>query len=74
MTWNGYGLSMWRCKCGAMRAVTHYTIVGGEAISEAHAKPCKRCGTEDNPTICEGDPWVSMDDGYAEDPLGGSWL
>lgn len=56
MTWNGYGLSWWRCRCGAARRVTGLLIRGGERIESVRADPCKRCGDDGEP-ICIGDPW-----------------
>jgi hypothetical protein len=56
--WNGYGLSFWRCKCGAARRVTGFTVNGFEEIERVHADPCKRCGSTDEPAGWPADPWL----------------
>jgi hypothetical protein len=70
--WNGYGLSFWSCKCGARRKVTSIRA-NDERIVGVNATPCKRCGDTGEPVGWPSDPWLGFDDGYAEDPLGGSW-
>jgi hypothetical protein len=56
--WNGYGLSEWKCKCGAARKVTGCRIRGGERIEKVYATPCKRCGDEGEPATWAFDPWL----------------
>ena len=51
MTWNGYGLSFWRWRCGAARRVTGL-MVRAECIAEIRATSCKRCGTDEEPVVC----------------------
>lgn len=60
-SWNGYGLSFWRCRCGAARRVIGFRIRGGELIEKVYAAPCKRCGTEDEPASWPDDPWLSVE-------------
>jgi hypothetical protein len=58
-SWNGCGLSQWRCACGAARRVTGFLIRGEERIAEVYADPCKRCGSTAEPE-CIGDPWLDV--------------
>lgn len=61
MTWNGYGLSFWSCKCGARRRVTGLTI-RDEHIAEVHATECKRCGDDGEPVGWPSDPWIGFEE------------
>jgi hypothetical protein len=58
MAWNGYGLSFWRCRCGAARKLRGFTLNGVEEIVAVHCDPCKRCGTTDAPTGWPSDPYA----------------
>jgi hypothetical protein len=60
MNWNGYGLSFWRCACGAARSVTGL-VVRGERIVEVRSKPCKRCGSKAEPVGWPYDPWAGFE-------------
>jgi hypothetical protein len=60
--WNGYGLSFWRCKCGAARRVTGLFIRGGERIESVKADSCKRCGTDEQPAGWPSDPWFGFEE------------
>ena len=63
MTWNGYGLSFWRCRCGAARRVTGCTVRPAEGWMErVHADPCKRCGDEGEPVGWPSDPWAYFEE------------
>lgn len=59
MPWNGYGLSFWRCKCGAARKVT-VIWVNSEHITRVDATPCKRCGDTGEPATWPDDPWLGL--------------
>jgi hypothetical protein len=54
-------MSQWRCdQCGAIRAVPHRFIVRGDgALLGVIAKPCKRCGSRQQPS-CDFDPWLDI--------------
>lgn len=54
--WNGYGLSWWRCRCGAARRVHGFDVHGDERMGKVYADDCKRCGSWREP-VCIGDPW-----------------
>ena len=66
MTWNGYGLSFWRCRCGAARRVTGL-MVRAECIAEIRATSCKRCGTDEEPVGMPSDPWLGFEEPVAQD-------
>lgn len=59
--WNGYGLSFWRCKCGAARSVVSVTVKG-DRIHRVNAKPCKRCGDKGEPVGWPADPWLGLEE------------
>jgi len=64
MSWKGYGLSFWRCKCGAARRVTQLHVTN-DHISSVDADPCKRCGTVMPPETWPDDPWLGVNYGCA---------
>lgn len=62
MSWNGYGLSWWRCQCGAARRQPARVLVRGDGqVRYEDYQPCKRCGSVAEP-VCIGDPWLCFEE------------
>jgi hypothetical protein len=61
MTWNGYGLSFWRCKCGARSEGLQDMGENSEHITRVEATAsCKRCGDTGEPATWPDDPWLGL--------------
>lgn len=55
--WNGYGLSFFRCRCGAARRADRF-LVDADHLRLVYGPPCKRCGDTGPIPHWPADPWL----------------